>query len=120
MRYYSYLNTAVGILDQYKGDQPFASFIKNYFSQEKKHGSRDRKLISHLCYCYFRLGHAFPNTSTEEKILAGLFLCSREPNEILKQLKAAWDLEVSKPFWEKCSILHAEQSILNVFPWKDN
>jgi 16S rRNA (cytosine967-C5)-methyltransferase len=64
------------------------------------------------------LGWALPNTPTEEKILAGLFLCSREPNEILRQLKPALDLEVTKPFWEKCSMLNAQQSILNVFPWK--
>jgi len=57
-RYFSYLNSTKGILSAYNGEEPFASFIKKYFAVHKKFGSRDRKQISHLCYCYFRLGNA--------------------------------------------------------------
>src|SRR2546430_1733752 len=54
-RYHSYLNTAKKILQQYKGEEPFSSFIKKFFSAEKKYGSKDRKQITHLCYCFLRL-----------------------------------------------------------------
>lgn len=70
-RFYSHLNSAVAILKLYDGEIPFAHFIKNYFAQHKKFGSRDRKQISELCYCYFRLGKSYPQLTTEQKIIKG-------------------------------------------------
>lgn len=75
-RFYSHLNSAVTILQSYDGRIPFAHFIKNYFSQHKKFGSKDRKQITHLCYGYFRLGKSYTQLSTEKKILKGLQLCT--------------------------------------------
>jgi 16S rRNA (cytosine967-C5)-methyltransferase len=118
MRFHSYLNSVVQILNQYKGQEPFASFAKKYFSANKKYGSKDRKQIGHLCYCYFRLGKSLLHISVEERILIGLFLCSDEPNEILGELKPELNNEVKKTFDEKYSILNVPDSLLNVFPWK--
>lgn len=89
-RYYSYLNSAKEILSLYKGEEPFASFIKKYFAQYKKFGSKDRRTISHLCYSYFRLGKALPGVATEEKLLLGLLLGSNSYNEIIDQVQPAW------------------------------
>jgi len=50
----SYRNTAQRILDSYDGSEPFHLFLKSYFKQNKKHGSRDRKQIAELCYAHFR------------------------------------------------------------------
>ena len=83
-RYHSYLNSAKEILSAYKGEQPFGFFLKDFFARYKKYGSKDRKQISHLCYCYFRLGKAAMGLPVEERILMGLFLCSNESNEIPK------------------------------------
>jgi tRNA and rRNA cytosine-C5-methylases len=69
--YYSHLNTAIQLLQQYNGEQPFGHYIKQYFNAHKKYGSKDRKHISQLCYSYFRLGKALPALSMEEKILHG-------------------------------------------------
>jgi len=120
-RNYSYLNSAIQILNQYKGEEPFASFIKKYFSTNKKHGSNDRKQISHLCYCYFRLGKARLSIPTEERILVGLFLCSTEPNEMLTQLKPAWSKHLHLPIQEKLLIIPGNYSLLiqEVFPWQN-
>jgi 16S rRNA (cytosine967-C5)-methyltransferase len=52
----AYLNTAQEILRGYMGEEPFSSFLKKYFTINKRFGSRDRKHITHLCYCFFRLG----------------------------------------------------------------
>ncbi|MBS1564367.1 MAG: Fmu (Sun) domain-containing protein, partial [Bacteroidetes bacterium] len=41
-RHFSHLNTAAAILQSYRGEQPFHLFIKDYFKQDKKYGSRDR------------------------------------------------------------------------------
>lgn len=120
---HSYLNNAVQILNKYEGDKPFPFFLKDFFSQDKKYGSKDRKQISHLCYCYFRLGklalHSRTKEGMEERILIGLFLCSVEPNEILEKLKPQWNDEVTKPVKEKFSTLNIQQPIYNVFPWKN-
>jgi 16S rRNA (cytosine967-C5)-methyltransferase len=90
-RYHSYLHTAAAILSEYRGGEPFASFSKKYFSRYKKFGSRDRKTISHLCYCFFRVGKSMNGLPVEERILAGLFLCSYSSSEILEDLKPEWN-----------------------------
>lgn len=63
-------------------------------------------------------------------ILAGLFLCSSQPNEMLQQLKPAWNEKVHLSIEEKCEVLNKRlntESIspltsqyfpLLVFPWK--
>lgn len=119
MKYFSHLNTAVQLLHEYNGKLPFGIFIKQYFSAYKKYGSKDRKNISHLCYCGFRAGKALQHIPVEEQILAGLFLCSNEPNELLQHLKPEWNETVHLSLKEKFSIFNTSSSILNVFPWKD-
>ncbi len=119
VRLHSYLSSAVKIINQYKGEEPLASFIKKFFSQYKKYGSKDRKQISHLCYCYFRLGKSLLQVPIEERILIGLFLCSAEPNEMLEQLKPEWSEKVKLTVNEKYSILNIQDSIFNMFPWKE-
>ena len=117
-RSYSYLNSAVQILSAYNGEEPFASYLKKYFGQNKKHGSRDRKQISHFCYCYFRLGKALLNMPIEERILIGLFLCSDQPNEMLEQLKREWNKKTGLRFSEKLLIINYSLLISDVFPFK--
>jgi len=92
----------------YNGEEPFSSFLKKYFSANKKFGSKDRKAISHSCYCYFRLGKAAKNLPIEERILAGLFMCSKEANEMLAAIKPEWNEKVLLPVSEKCSMLNAQ------------
>ena len=118
-RYYSYLNSAKEILSAYSGKEPFSFFLKKYFASRKKYGSKDRKRISHLCYCYFRLGKAEMILPVEERILAGLFFCSNEPNEILNALKPEWNNNISLPLAEKFSMLNIQYPTLSVFPWKE-
>ena len=72
--------TTQKIIEQYKGEIPLAAYLKNYFSQHKKFGSRDRKQITNLCFNYYRLGNAVNKMLFQEKIKTALFLC----NEIIK------------------------------------
>lgn len=118
-RFFSYLNSAKEILAAYNGGETFSSFSKRYFTQHKKFGSKDRRQISHLCYCYFRLGKSASSLPVEEKILMGLFLCSEESNEILDGLRPEWNEKVSLSMGEKCSMLDTRYSVLSIFPWKD-
>jgi 16S rRNA (cytosine967-C5)-methyltransferase len=111
------------ILQQYKGEEPFTYFIKKYFAQYKKFGSKDRKQISHLCYCYFRCpqapqppkgGIAEESLLTEEKILTCLFLCSSEKIAALELLKPEWNERMNASIPEKLSFINYH--LTNTFP----
>src|SRR5579871_2936540 len=119
MRLLSHLNTAIQLLGQYNGKEPFSHFIKNFFRQQKKFGSTDRKTISHLCYCYFRLGHALKNIPVEERVLIAVFLCTHTSHELLDHFKPEWNEKIQLPLKEKLSIINYPLSITDVFPWKD-
>jgi 16S rRNA (cytosine967-C5)-methyltransferase len=98
---YSYIKSAVEAISGYTGSQPFALYLRQFFSRNKKFGARDRKAISHLCYCHFRLGHALPELSPTDKMTAGLFLCSGQKEAML--------LELSPLFHEKVQLLPDEK-----------
>ncbi len=76
MRFQSYFNTAIKIISLYDGSKPLAHFLKQYFSENKKHGSTDRKFIAHACYNYYRIGFAVKNISIDEQLKVALFLCN--------------------------------------------
>src|SRR3990170_9151946 len=108
MKYFSHLNTATKLIQQYRGQEPLHHFLKNFFSQHKKFGSKDRKRISHLCYSFFRVGRAFGREfaltdidSIQHVILAGLFLCGNEPDELLGAIKPLWNRSISAGSDEK-------------------
>lgn len=77
-RFQSYIITAIKLINAYKGEMPLAAWLKNYFSQNKKHGSTDRRQIAHLCYCYYRLGNALEHLQAEERLPIAYFLCNEQ------------------------------------------
>src|SRR3954467_7227033 len=99
----SYLASASSLVQQYDGAIPLNEFLKQYFSLDKKLGSRDRKYITELCYCNCRMGQNPPRSlkgellnfndenTIQKRIITGLFLCSREPNKLLAHLKEEWN-----------------------------
>lgn len=96
-----------------------ASFQRKYFSRHKKYGSKDRKQIAHLCYCYFRLGKALMNIPTNQRIVAALFLCSSTPDLLLDALKPEWSDKVLLPVEEKWAIAEGKNGVSNIFPWSE-
>ena len=54
MHYAVHQDIANKLLAAYKGEEPLANYLKKYFAANKKHGSKDRKNISALCYAHFR------------------------------------------------------------------
>ena len=117
-RHLSHLNTAVAIIEAYKGETPLHVYLKDFFAKDKKYGSKDRRTISALCYYYFRLGHGEVLRRTGERIMLGIYLCEDEPNELLELLKPEWNSKISLPIQEK---LYEVDSFYasNIFPWKD-
>jgi 16S rRNA (cytosine967-C5)-methyltransferase len=110
-----HLATAASITNSYKGEMPFAAFLKQFFGLYKKYGSRDRKQISHLCYCGFRTGKALQHLPANERIVAGLWLCSREANDLLAALQPAWNEKARWSVAEKLQALNSNEA--SVFPW---
>ena len=104
-RYYSYINSAKEIIMAYTGAEPFASHLKKKFAANKKFGSKDRRQITQLCYAYFRTGNALQEFPLEERLLAGLFLCSAAPNNVLEAIKPEWNDAVHESLQQKMSLL---------------
>ena len=113
----SYLEIALYLVQHYRGKTPFSLFLKDYFSSNKKYGSRDRKFISHLCYCYYRSGHALKTISPEKKMITSLFLCSAESNDLLKNLHSEWNEKASLSLEDKIRLLEPVFIPEDVFPW---
>lgn len=116
-RYIQYANTA---LAGYNGSLPLHHYLKQFFAADKKYGSKDRRFISHLCYCYFRTGHALLQLPVEERLKVSLFLCSEQLEGWQSLFAADWvaahtpDVDQRIRFVQQQGI-HCEVTAL--FPW---
>jgi len=118
-RYHSHINTALKIIETFKGENPFAVFIKQFFAANKKYGSRDRKQISALCYNYFRMGFAAGNLIPDQKMLIAAFLCETEPSPLLENLQPEWNNLVCVSLQQKLAVIQSQISLLDIFPFAD-
>lgn len=82
----AYLSTAQHLVDQYDLQMPLPIYLKNYFRENKKFGSRDRRFISELVFSFYRFPSDW-NMNPRDRMLWGACLGKRLP-----------DL-----FFEKCS-----------------
>lgn len=122
---HTYLSVAKNLVEGYAYPQPFHLYIKKYFAANKKHGSRDRKTISALCYAYFRIGKNLPEQSTENKMLIGLFLCQPDfinehwNNLLLEKFPALGEEFTTAPLTKKIELLqqHYGFSASLLFPF---
>ncbi len=84
-----YIETVEKIIISYDGSLPLQHYLKKFFAADKKYGSKDRKAISHACYCYFRLGQ-LKTDSINSRIKLGIFLCTDEPGIWSKIFEENW------------------------------
>lgn len=119
MHFQSHFNTAVKIIQSYDGAIPFASYLKQYFTQHKKHGSKDRKHITHLCYCYYRLGHALKELSVDERLKVALFLCNDHPNDLKDLFDEEFLKRWNEALEERIQFIRTKFSfnLKNIFPF---
>lgn len=117
----SYLQAATQLLKEYTGYPPFHQYIKNFFKQYKKYGSKDRKHIIALCYSYYRIGQAMLNNFSTERFAAGLLLSSTTTNPLLNAIQPLWNKLVEKNFSieKKIQFLEIELSFNSnqIFPF---
>jgi len=112
-RFHSHINTAEKIISDYNGNKPFSIYVKDFFSKQKKYGSRDRKTISHFCYLFFRVANISKNAPIAEAIHKGLFLTE---NKIVEGLPGEWNLKISRTLSEKISFLGLKSEDFFSFP----
>ena len=119
---HQYVDSAVAICELYDGSMPLAFFLKQYFQQNKKFGSRDRRYISHLCYCNYRLGHALKEHNATERIKTALFLCEEQAGEWQVLFDANWLDHWSENITRRINFIQSiypSFSVESVFPWTD-
>ena len=128
MKHFSHMNTAARLIGQYDGSEPLHHFLKNFFRQNNKYGSRDRKRIMHLSYIFFRVANSIqpaPDRSDAESvariIMYGLFLCGESSDELLAFSRPDLNERITLPILEKVSIINGEPSsirldISSIFP----
>ncbi len=116
-RSYSYISSATAIVNAYKEEQPFGYFIKKFFASNKKFGSRDRKIIANLCYCYFRTYQLFRKEKTEDAMLKGFFLCDTSHSSLLQDLSPELNELIGTSLEQKT--LHLELELINIIPFSE-
>lgn len=115
-----YLDYAAIILEKYNGKEPFHLYLKKYFSANKKHGSKDRKHITSLCYNYFRVGFAVSSAvDKEEKLLLAIFLIEKKSSPVLGNGKPEWNDKITLDLSAKIETVKDIFSVKKVFPFKE-
>lgn len=115
-----YIQYAVTALAGFNGTLPLQHYLKQFFAADKKYGSRDRRFISHLCYCYFRTGHALQQLNAEERIKVSLYLCSDQLEGWKELFTETWQQAHTPQVRERIQFV-IQQGIAfelqDVFPW---
>lgn len=88
------------ILGHYKGEMPLSNYLKYYFKKHPILGSRDRKLISEMAYCFYRCAKGFDNKkySQAELIDASLLLAESNLPQLTKLISEHWQSQYGKDF----------------------
>jgi len=105
--FFSYQKTASSILSLYNGKEPFALYIKKFFKQQSKYGSRDRKIISDLCFGYFRMGKSSESYPMEERIQVGFYLTHTADNGYLNSFQPEWVSTINSSMADKFIFLES-------------
>lgn len=118
--FHRYLQYASSLLSNYKGKEPFHLYLKKYFSSNKKHGSRDRKQITGLCYNYFRLGMGVSNEmNKEDKLILSTFLLENISSALLNSLKPEWNDRIHLSLADKLKVVKDVFNVDEIFPFED-
>lgn len=107
-----YIHKHIGILiSTYKGEMPLANFLKFYFKKHPILGSRDRKILSEMAYCYYRCakGLSPQSISLSEKIDCSLLLSESNLPPIIKVLPEPIQSLYGKSFDENSKALQAQK-----------
>ncbi len=85
-----HIAVALTLIEAYNASVPLSVYLKKHFAQHKKYGSKDRKQIAHICYCYYRLGFALAELLPKERAMAAVYLCTSEAGDWLLSYDDEW------------------------------
>ncbi len=114
-RFYSYISSAEKIIKSYDGNAPLVLHLKTFFIAHKQMGGRDRKMISNICYCYYRCIFLFKYLPLKDSLVNAFYLCEQAPNLLLETLSPELNKTVALPLPEKLGILKPNAG--NIFPF---
>lgn len=97
----SYLQTAAHLFEQYDLQMPLHLYTREYFRNNKKFGSRDRKYISELLYGIYRLGKANEHIPVRDRLIIGSWLSGRLPVLFFSKINTTLSDNAALPFEEK-------------------
>jgi 16S rRNA (cytosine967-C5)-methyltransferase len=120
--FHSYHQSAAAILEQYRFKEPFAIHLKSHFKRNKKYGSRDRKIISDLCYGFLRLGNAGTDLDLQARMAIGYFLTHNTDNGYLQWCNFPFTDAIHLDCREKLEIVanaFQEFNPMSIFPEMD-
>jgi 16S rRNA (cytosine967-C5)-methyltransferase len=118
------IDSALTIVYEYDGIVPFAVFLKEYFREHKKFGSRDRKSVAALCYAWFRLGKAWPVLERHLRMKVALLLCNAPDDPLVQAIFPDFKLNAQASVSAKLQFLSErlslpEFSVADIFPFTD-
>lgn len=112
-----YIYTHIGaIIQSYNGSVPLTHFLKNYFRVHPKLGSRDRKILSDMAYCWYRCSKGFDETLPfEERLHASLYLCETNTPQSDNLLPETYKTTKGRSIAEKINILSNSGISFNIY-----
>jgi 16S rRNA (cytosine967-C5)-methyltransferase len=122
MRFQTYLDKAGSLIMNYSGGMPLSNYLKHYFASHREHGSRDRKWIAHLCYCYFRLGHSLRGLGLRDRLTAAVNLCGNridDPESPFEKQGLVSAMDHGKEGMDRFQRIYPEFSPGEIFPWPE-
>jgi len=103
----SYLQTATHLFEQYDLQMPLHLYTREYFRNNKKFGSRDRKYISELLYGIYRLGRSNEHIPVRDRLIIGSWLSGRLPVLFFSKINTTLSENAGLSFEEK--IVYAKE-----------
>src|SRR5579872_5663412 len=83
------------IIATYDGSLPLAHFLKNYFQQYPKLGSRDRRILTTLAYSWYRVAKGIENKDWLDLLTTQMFAA---PDQFRNFSLHDWLTENNIPF----------------------
>jgi 16S rRNA (cytosine967-C5)-methyltransferase len=90
---------------------PLHQYLKAFFTQNKRLGSRDRKMIAELIYGYYRLGPLQTQYSTRDRMIAGAYLSGKMPVLFFEKVNPALVPFYNSSFDQRRLALQAQTGI---------
>ncbi len=113
----AYFQEAAKLFESYDLQMPLHRFLKQYFSQHPKFGSRDRRCIAELLHGIYRMGAANQHLPLNDRMVLGAFLAGRLPlpffEKAASHLSEAWHWG----YPEKLAFLEARYPITFTVPF---